>query len=525
MKKIIVLALTTIFLAISNVEATTLPPELTSYLKEQVPKINIRFDGLITFPDKTVYLPLIPAVKNPVDKAEVVYAYPNNATSLKQKPEILVFNNNYVILKVIKDKNGVTISKDTNYPITVKTGLLPQDLLVPRGLYVPESLEGILGDLRIPIGTKNNTVITKTEEQLQDEVTQFLEKENPITVPKVDALKNKLYFVSNYDSNYLRVINSNITQPLYSLKLESIPKAVVPINNKYLLITTGGKTYVDVVDIQREEIAKQIDLTIEPAEIVTDKKNNIAYVSAKNEDALFIIDLKTMELKHKILTKGCPTNMTVTPDGTKLVYQDKNTARIYVIYPAENYLTERMVILPNISKLIATDNAAYAVSRTKNQLEVLLYPSKTEKIENIESPVTLRTVADGARTYLPSPVENIILAQKQVTQKPVDMIFYNEKLYILGAEKNQLDIYDTKTNEIIKTVDLPINGFSKKITRVDDTNYIVISNALEEKYLIFDMDTYSTIQQVPVNTKINNLVIVEMPQAETKSNQEEKEAL
>ena len=55
---------------------------------------------------------------------------------------------------------------------------------------------------------------------------------------------------------------------------------------------------------------------------------------------------------------------------------------------------------------------------------------------------------------------------------------------------------------------MPINGFSKKLTRVDNTNYVVISNAREEKYLIFDLDNYSTIQQVPLNTKINNLVIV-----------------
>ena len=508
MKKIFILILT-LFITTLTSYATSLPDNVTQYIKSQVPNANIRFDGLIMFPDKTTYLPLIPAIEKPAEKIEVTYSYPEKANTLAKKPEILVFNSNYVLLKVIKDKNGVTISKATNYPITVQTGLLPQDLLVPKGLYIPESLESILGNLKIPLGTKDNTIITKEEEVLQDEVTNFLDKKNPVTVPKIEALKNKLYFVSNYDSNYLRVIDSNNTQPLYSIKLESIPRAIVPVSDtKYLLITTGGKTYVDIVDIQREEIAKQIDLAIEPSEIVVDETNKIAYIGAKDENALFIIDLKNMELKHKVLIKGCPTHMSVTKDGTKLVYQDKNSARIYVVYPKNEYYTRQMNVLPNISKLIATDNAVYAITRTKNQLEVITYPS-TDKAEEIyDSPRRFRTILDGPEIRVPDPIENIILAQKKVTEKPVDMMFYNNKLYILGANKNQLDIYDIKTNNIEKTIDLPISGFSKKLTRVDKTNYLVISNAIEEKYLIFDMDTYSTVQQIPINTRINNLVIV-----------------
>lgn len=513
MKKIIIL-LAVFIMGMANALATTLPVEVANYVRAQVPGATIRFDGLIMFPDKTTYLPLIPAIKNNTGNIEVVYSYPNNAITLAKKPEILVFNNNYVLLKVIKDKNGATISRDTNYPIAVKTGVLPQDLLVPKGLYIPESLEGILGDLKIPVGTKNNLVITKTEEQLQDEVTEFLDRENPVTIPKIEALKNKLFFISNYDSNYLRVINSNITQPLYSLKLESIPTSIVPVGNDYLLITTGAKTYLDIVDIRREEIAKQIDLTVVPSEIVVDNANKLAYVSAKSEDAIFIIDLKTMELKHKVLVKGCPSHMAVSANGNKVVYQDKNTARIYVMYPKLDYKTKEMVITPNISKLIAADNAVFAISRTRNQLQVLLYPSETINYDPDDSPAEFRTVMDGPRINLPKPVENIILAQKEIAEKPVDMILYKDKLYILGAKQNQLTVYNTKTNEIIKTIDLPIGGFSKKITRVDDSNYIVISNAQQEKYLIFDMDTYSTVQQVPLNTRVNNLVIIKMKDSE-----------
>lgn len=519
MKKIII-TLLFLFTTTLNLSATTLPVKLSEYIKEQFPRATIRFDGLITLSDKTTYVPLIPAIEAPVQNIEISYAYPNNS-NLKKKAEILVFNNNYVLLKLIKTKNGITISKDTNYPIAVKAGMLPQDLLVPKGFYIPESLEGILGDLKIPIGTKNDTIIKKTDEFIVDEVTDFLDKKIPITIPKISALKNKLYFVTNYDSNFIRVINSDDTQPLYSLKLESIPRSIVPVsNNKYLMITTGAKTYVDIVDIQREEIAKQIDLTIEPSEIVVDDKNNLAYISAKNEEALFIIDTKTMELKRKVLIKGISTHMVISDDGKKIVYQDKNTARLYVLYPQENFKTLKLTVIPNVSKIIATNVAVYAISRTKNTLDVLSYPvDNNEKI--LETPEKFSFVWDGPNDNLPSPIQNLILAKKNISKKPVDMLLFDEKLYILSAEENNLNIYDIKTNEIIKKIDLPIGGFSKKITQVDKTNYIVISNAIEEKYLIFDMKTNSTIQQVPINTKINNLVILEKSNTKLQSSGKE----
>ena len=96
MKKI-VLVLGLIFSMVASASATTLPSELTTYIRTQIPNVNVRFDGLITFPDKTTYLPLIPAIKNDVEKLEVVYSYPSKSASLNKKPEIMVFNNNYVI--------------------------------------------------------------------------------------------------------------------------------------------------------------------------------------------------------------------------------------------------------------------------------------------------------------------------------------------------------------------------------------------------------------------------------------------
>ena len=231
------------------------------------------------------------------------------------------------------------------------------------------------------------------------------------------------------------------------------------------MITTGGKTYLDVIDVQREEVAKQIDLTIEPSEVVVDNVNNLAYVGAKDQNAIFVIDTKTMELKRKVMVKGAPYNMAVNDDGSKLVYQDRDSAMLYVMFPKEEFQILSMTVIPNVSKIIAARTSVYAISRTQNQLKVMAYPSTDPGERVLESPTRFRGFWEGPNKPLPAPVENIIMAQKTVSEKPVDMIFYNNKLYILGAKQNQLNVYDTTTNEMVKTVDLPIGGFSKKLTQ------------------------------------------------------------
>ena len=65
-------------------------------------------------------------------------------------PDIVVFTNDFVLLKVIDEKDGKrTVLYQENPFIEVKTGLLPQDMLVPKGLTVPNNIKTIIGGLRI----------------------------------------------------------------------------------------------------------------------------------------------------------------------------------------------------------------------------------------------------------------------------------------------------------------------------------------------------------------------------------------
>ena len=65
-----------LMLTVTTVFAAKVPADIQGYLKKNVSGVDIRFDGVIIFPDGTVYLPLFPASMKKNLEAEIVDTYP-----------------------------------------------------------------------------------------------------------------------------------------------------------------------------------------------------------------------------------------------------------------------------------------------------------------------------------------------------------------------------------------------------------------------------------------------------------------
>ena len=97
-----------------------------------------------------------------------------------------------------------------------------------------------------------------------------------------------------------------------------------------------------------------------------------------------------------------------------------------------------------------------------------------------------------------------------VAPKPIDMIEYNNRLFVLGAKENELYIVNADSFDVEMIIKLPINGFCNKISRLNNnSNIALITNVVEKNYLIFDLDKKKTIQKVPIDTNLSDIVIVE----------------
>ena len=162
-KRNILLSLTMIIGFCSQANASKLPDDVWNYVKSNLPTSQQRFDSVIIVSEDVMYIPLYPPTDKTVDFINEEYTFPEN-TSLNKLPEVILLNNGYSFLKVFKDEKGnYTLTKKDDLPIKVRLGLMPQDMLTPVGLKMPESLKLKLGDLLIPAKEDNTLALTDTE--------------------------------------------------------------------------------------------------------------------------------------------------------------------------------------------------------------------------------------------------------------------------------------------------------------------------------------------------------------------------
>lgn len=528
-----------------SAEAVLLPHPMRVYLFNNVAGTSIRFDGLINLPNGTMYVPVIPAQPKDVEKLEIVYTYPEKQP-FKSEPEVITFNNNYSLLKVIPDGKKRTLTKYDNLPDVVKTGVLPQDMLVPTGFYVSENLRGILGNLEIPVAITNiekkpiaasvqktaaNSDSTVVARKNGKKIVKTHKKALKTIMPK--ELANKMYLVTNFDSQYLKVFNPGRPEPIYGLKLKGVLKDVkVTPDNKYLITAVFGKNQVDIADIGNEQIAKSIELNMQPSEIAVDKDANKTYIMSTEGKSIFAINLQDMNISEKVTLEAVPYRMALSPDGTMLAYADKNTDNIYVLKLDDEYKNVLVTNCKNVSKIIIDDmSRMYILSRTQNKLLVndfnLAKPFVTGEEDEDTGVILQKKLAYntrkmlGAVDILPENSEsmdnqeieptNATVEEKTIETgfKPTEMFLYGSKLFIVCSGDNEIEILDTETLKIADKIKMPFNGFPRKITGIDNSNLALVTDADAKRYAIINLDTNKITGTYPLDMPVYSITIID----------------
>ena len=450
--------------------AVQLPNNIKDAVIKDFPETNFRFDGVIILPDNTIYLPVIPArIINPED-LEIKETIPAGKV-LSQKPDVVIFNNDFVLLKVIETNDGrKSILKLQNPPHQIKTGLLPQDMLVPRGLIIPENVRGIIGNLQIAtLHDPTLKVITSAN------------KNNSIvnSLASTPVLKNKtIYATTNFTKN-IQVVNPSKQTPEYALSQENVPISMKGYDGKFLLVSSYNKKSVDIISLADEQIIKQINLNTQPDEIIIDSENKTAYIAAPSDTSIYILSLETMTLKKQLKLNGMCEKLTLSEDGTKLFYVDKKTNEIWAVELDNDYLLREIGRFPNTSKIAYSNDKIYITSRTKNRLAIIDY----------------KTIG--------------FIGETDITEKPIDMLVFHDKLYVLGALSNEICVIDTKTDQLTDIIKLGTNGFSTRIFRIEDTNLAIVTDTKAKKYSMIDLGTKKVIKSNAVEIPINSIVVVD----------------
>lgn len=462
-------------LSVTSVFAAKLPTDVQVYLKKNISGIDIRFDGVIILPDGTLYLPLYPASFKKPDKLEIAETYPSGV-GINAKPDVVIFNNDFVLLKVLTNANGKkTVKRFDKPPILVKTGVLPQDMLVPNGLIIPENLKGIIGNLDIQLSPEQDIKVA-AETFTSARVNEANKNRKYTNSSTVAQLKDKnLYMVTAYSKN-ISVVNGESLKADYALSQVATPiDAKLTKDGKFLLVTAYDSTLVNVISIADDRIIKQLDLTTQGGEIVMDYANNKAFIASPNASTIYVLDTSNMTLVQRIKINGMCEKLTL--NGDYLLYVDKLSDNVWSMEIANNYTLKNLGNFPNISKVIFNNGIVYLSSRTKNRIAVLDYNTKQ------------------------------LLTEFETVEKPIDMLIHNNSLYILGAKDNKIQVVSLEDCEPVGMINIGGDGFSTKFCLIPESNLVIVSDTKLSKYSIIDLNTNKVVKTNGTELPVNNIIV------------------
>ena len=89
------------------------------------------------------------------------------------------------------------------------------------------------------------------------------------------------------------------------------------------------------------------------------------------------------------------------------------------------------------------------------------------------------------------------------------MLLYGGKIYILGAQSNEIQILNASDSSILGTIELNTNGFSKGLKKVDGMDLAIVSDLKQNMYSIIDLKSDKVIAAYSVNVPIKDVVITD----------------
>ena len=462
-------------LTITTALASKLPSDVQGYLKKNVSGVDIRFDGVIIYPDGTLYLPLYPASFKKPEQLEISETYPAGST-INDKPEVVIFNNDFVLLKVITKDGKKTVMRFDHPPVQVKTGILPQDMLVPNGLIIPENIKSIVGNLDIKLDPEKVIKVVSDvtlSAKVFDEAPAKNKYENKSTIA---SIKDKnLYMVSSYSKN-ISVVNGEAFKSDYALSQIATPvDAQITKDSKFLIVTSCDSTLLNIISIADDQIIKQIDLTSQGGDIVMDNVNNRAYIATPATSTLYVLDLNTMSLVQRIKVNGRCEKLTLSDDY--LLYVDKISDSVWSVELKNDYKLKNLGKFPNISKVLFNNGVVYLSSRSKSRIAVLNYKT------------------------------NQLLSEFDTVEKPVDMMIHNNLLYILGANYNQIQVVNIENNEPAGVINIEGDGFSTKMCPVPDTDLVIVTDTKVGRYSIVDLAHNKVLKTNGTELPVNSILV------------------
>ena len=182
-----------------------------------------------------------------------------------------------------------------------------------------------------------------------------------------------------------------------------------------------------------------------------------------------------MSLIQKIKVNGYCEKLLLS--NNKLFYVDKLNHEIWAIELDNDYELKDIGKFPNVSALAFKDNKLYISSRTKSRIAVIDYSTLG------------------------------LINEFTTVNKPVAMKVFNNSIYVLGAQNNELQ--RIVNGSVVDTILLNTEGFSTGFHIISGTNLGVIADMKTNKYSIIDLAKGKLLKTYSLNIPIKDIIITD----------------
>jgi hypothetical protein len=449
--------------AVPNAECHRLPQAALMYLKSLDPGVVVREDCLAVLSGKRSYIPVLPqSHEHETPPARVMQQFPTKTAS----PDWVQFDKGFYLLRLIETDTGkITLPRNENLPAEIKTGLLPQNFIVPKGFSIPGELRVIVGNLpyttptaqestastgtshspaktgpNVPTAkptTPSNTPVSSTASTspVKGNATPSSSSVSGSTTPPgnsgLDAVTEQLTEANTITDPILitaSLKNSTLTawdavgwKPKWRYTLPCLStQAVATPTGEYLYAACLGSPKIEVLDIRGRQRRLELELKHAAQQLQLHSPTNTILALHRNVNQITFIDGQTHLIRGQLTLPIPVQRLTVHPafslaygisaDGHRVVELDLSTRKLTRQF---NLGEEKPKVLP----APALRDVMW-MDKTHGRIGILwLASTKNTELVGVD-------VYTGERAYmlnLPSPVQqNLDFPLVMNTEKSVD---------------------------------------------------------------------------------------------------------
>ena len=449
--------------------ATRLPDPLKKAVQSAFPgtEVRIRLDGVLQVGKEDLFVPVIP--KDKVDLSSDVQLLSKIPAT---NPRVLVFNNKWVFIRLIKEGDKLIFSLPDGSPEDFKdkllTGHLPPDLIVPQGMTTSEEYQSLIGELDIEV--------IKAEKQPEETV------EKTETAEPIEKRDGTVFLTSPATG---KIIVMDGLEKSSELVTDGTPAGMTCCNGK-LYICDQTKNRILVLDPVAKKFLDPIALPpgASPKGIASMARGKFLYVCETAQNYVSVVEIESGKALMRTRVRPGPTKVAITPSGYMLLVLNGQSGEVTFVSTLNQKAVGFVKVGELPSEVIISKNskAAFVTNRVSNTVSII-------DIANRRVARTLK-VGEGPTGIALSPDEQL--------------------LFVANAKDNTIVAYKIPDYTKAKDVQLPLDvEFPSKIMFIPGTQKLLVTSAATDTVGVLDTETMEFSEQPRIGCTTDNAIWID----------------